>query len=233
MDESLSVTGVPWPPRIPQVTLPPAEPSDSDANDSDTTPEPETQLNEVFARLKWSVLDPASEAQILQRDDQGEPKWTTFFTNTNILVADEPVTLPPQSCLHIKIQPMYSWWLDFQKDHECQKGCKCKGPEMLVIENKDGGSISVRQFIEAIHDYLLPLRNIVHKAHDISWGWDDDWEKARFYYDDLCGALCEDGDGPDTELMVHLQEEEGEEGDQLEDHWSELEARYGMESASS
>jgi hypothetical protein len=66
-------------------------------------PHPSTTINTIFTHLKWSILNPPSEAEILSADD--EPQWTPL-TNA---IAESPATTSPNSRLRISLEPLLSW----------------------------------------------------------------------------------------------------------------------------
>jgi hypothetical protein len=110
-------------------------------------PEP----NEIFNRLKWSVLDPPSDVQVFGRDDQGALQWRPL---SDASLGGTAVN-PPQSRLVVSIEPLHSWW------HWHDSGTQHLRPTQLLIENADGQPISVRQFIQAVHCYAFPLRKLL------------------------------------------------------------------------
>jgi hypothetical protein len=164
---------------------------------------PRKDVNKVFERLKWSVLDPPSQAEIFLLDSEGKPQWMPLLTDP---VADEAATILPQSRLRIVIQPLDSW------EHWSQT--ESQPPEPLLIENMDGQPITVRQFMNAVHDYAVPLRRLLCRCCDI-YGPDTE-ARVRFYFQTTMGLkqgisenLCPEmqvyvfEDTPAGEFLVH------------------------------
>ncbi|KAH7401300.1 hypothetical protein BKA66DRAFT_564952 [Pyrenochaeta sp. MPI-SDFR-AT-0127] len=103
----------------------------------------------AFCPAKWSLLDPLPEPQIVGVDARGEPPLQPFFEGgPDTAAANGAATEPPNSRLHILIEPLNSWWPWHDKRHlKTAPG---------LIEYTDGQQISVKQFMRAVHDYVTP-----------------------------------------------------------------------------
>ncbi|KAH3912212.1 hypothetical protein HBH56_123130 [Parastagonospora nodorum] len=101
--------------------------------------------DDIFNRLKWSILDPPSDVQIFGLDNQGFLEWQLLSDPSNNLLFDVAATDPPQSRLHVSIELLNSWW------HWHDSSTQHLRPAQLLFENAEGQYISVRQFIEAVH----------------------------------------------------------------------------------
>jgi hypothetical protein len=103
--------------------------------------------------------------------------WTPLFSAA---VAHEAAMSPPHFRMEIRIQALHNWahWRDAGVEH--------LRPAPKVLENADGKCISVKQFIEAVHEYAVPLRTLLLRCMDV----DDpaDWDRARFRFECFMGA---------------------------------------------
>jgi hypothetical protein len=173
-----------------------------------------TQPNAVFQRLRWSVLDPPSEVEVFGPNDKGVLLWQPLFERP---FADEAVMDPPYCRLEVSIEPLRSWW------HWYDAGIEHLRPPKRLIENADGQHISVRQFIEAVHDYAVPLRKLLLRCMDIS----DPTEQAhaRFYFQvimDLSGGPPE---GAVQGASVYVVEDPTGDGEKCLLVWQDIETR--------
>jgi hypothetical protein len=172
--------------------------------------------NEAFARIRWSILDSPSKAQIFGSDDKGVLQWRPLFKQS---VADEAAMNPPTFRMEIRFQPLQDWW-----HHWHDAGMK-------RVENADGQHISVKQFIEAVHDYAVPLRKLLIRCMDI----DDPyyWDRARLYLDRISDVH---GGGPSEcttqEAAVNVVEDPTGDGEKCAWMWEAIETRVKNKSAS-
>ena len=188
-------------------------------------PAPRLPMNEVFSRLKWSVLDPPSDIQVFGPDDKGDLQWRPLFHETNESLLDGAAIVPPTSCLGIVIEPLHYWWPWHDSDTEHLR------PAQLLLENPDGQPVSVRQFIEAVHNYTLPLRELLLQCMEI----DDpsEQERARFIFRLITKWSDEEISGR-PRFKVHLVEDRTGDGDGVECAWiwQDVENRVKIQSAS-
>ncbi|KAF2742346.1 hypothetical protein M011DRAFT_433257, partial [Sporormia fimetaria CBS 119925] len=138
----------------------------------------EIDMHEIFERFKWSVLDPPSEARILELDPEGKADWKNFFHEP---IADEPATVQQATCIRTEFVPMHDAEYWPYPDGEGM-------PEPMVAENTDGRPVTIKQYMQAVREYLVPYKNELCKSMNIErvWGPDDDpwkgaWNEARFY----------------------------------------------------
>jgi hypothetical protein len=180
-----------------------------------------TEPHEVFTcRLKWSILDNPSNAELFSLDAAEKPQWTTLFSDP---IADQAATNPPVSRLEISINTLEEWehWSDAQE----------KPPASRLIENTDGRSITVRQLLEGFHDYAVPLRRILCRCCDI---WSTEGEaRTHFYFTFLWlyGSDPENG-RPDALASVDVIEDTDEEGDNWASQLELMETLYRKRLAS-
>ncbi|KAF2123713.1 hypothetical protein P153DRAFT_147956 [Dothidotthia symphoricarpi CBS 119687] len=187
---------------------PPPPPTPPPAQDSAST-----DVNRVFIyRLKWSVLDSPSKAEILSLDAEDNPQWTPLFLDP---VADEAATDPPQSRVQISLEPLDAWehWQQAEKDP----------PAPGFVENTDGRPISVKQLMQATHDYAVPLRRLLCRCCDI-WGPEKE-TRARFYFTGL-GLGEGTPESPYTRLGVDVSHDMDEDGHQLAFYLETIETVY-------
>ena len=182
-------------------------------------PLPKSHVNHNFKRLKWSVLDPPSEVEIFFLDLEDQSQWAPLFTDP---IADEAATNPPRSQLQIRLQPLDSWehWRQAEKEP----------PKPLLIENTDGQPISVKQFIQAVHSYAVPLRKLLCRCCDIYAPQAE--AHARFYFTCTMGLIESTPGDPCTGLQVQVIEDTDEDGHQLAFHLETVEILYRKQLAS-
>lgn len=115
-----------------------------------------TEVHSIFDRLKWLILGTPSQAELFSLNTEVEPQWTMLFSDP---VVDEAATVPPLSRLRISIETIVGWeyWQQTDKDP----------PEAALIENKDGQPVSIRQFMQALYNYAVPLRKLLCRCCDI------------------------------------------------------------------
>ncbi|CAA9962889.1 hypothetical protein PTMSG1_06257 [Pyrenophora teres f. maculata] len=181
------------------------------------------EINQIFDRLKWSVLGSPSDVEIFSLGAKDKPQWTQLFSES---VLDEAATDPSLSHLKICIEPLHSWedWAHSDSRH--------LRPAPLSIENTDGRPISVRQYIQAVHEYAVPLRSLLCQCCGI-WGEEND-EQARFYYQcTMGGSRALTPEYPCPELYIYLMEDTEEDGHGLKSHLECIETLYRKQLASS
>jgi hypothetical protein len=96
-------------------------------------------------------------------------------------------------------------------------------PAYGLIENTDGRPISVKQFMEAVHDYAVPLRRLLCQSCYI---WSKDEERAKFYLTYLVVYRSSPEDQTPSATMDVI-EDTGTQGQNiLADRLQETESRY-------
>jgi hypothetical protein len=174
-----------------------------------------TEPHEIFTcRLKWSILDNPSNAELLSLDAEGKRQWTPLFTDST---ADQASTNPPVSRLVISVNTLEEWehWSQAQEEP----------PASGLIENTDGRPITVRQLLEGFYDYALPLRRVLCRCCDI---WSAEGEaRTQFYFTLLWlyGSDPESGH-PDAVASVDVTEDMDEEGDNWASQLELMETLY-------
>ncbi|KAI1392049.1 uncharacterized protein F4822DRAFT_114455 [Hypoxylon trugodes] len=140
------------------------------ASSQDTTnPETSNSLDQqvslfadrLFLRLKWQFFQPLSNIQVLDFDDAEEPHWTPLFGNApgqQHVIASEPVTDPHRARLAVVLDPVESW--EYWQDAELQN----EKPVPLILEGRDGGVITLGQFVTEVHTYVAGLRDLLQEA---------------------------------------------------------------------
>jgi hypothetical protein len=190
---------------------PPAAPASSG-------PEP----NDIFNRLKWSVLDSPSDVQVFGPDDEGVLQWRPLTEESSKSQLDETAMDPPQSRLEVTIEPLQSWWnwVDSNTTH--------LRPAQLLIENADGQPISIRQFIQAVHSYALSLRELLLRCMDVD---PYDEHRARFFFDLITGGSVGEVSGQQGFAVNVVEDPEGD-GEKCAWIWENVETRVKKQSAS-
>jgi hypothetical protein len=194
---------------------------------------PSITIHGVFSQLKWSVLDAPSKVEMFSLDADDRPQWASLSTNA---IADEPATAPPNYRLQIRLEPLQSW--------ENWQQSETEPPELLLIENNDDQPISVKQFIQAVHDYAVSLREPMCRCWDI---YEEEEDNARFYLDyigvqdyleymrgvDYLRGLDNNGDVREETLEIPCPKVEvgvlvdtDEDGHQLKCHLEFIEQQY-------
>lgn len=186
---------------------------------SSSGPEP----NEIFNRLKWSVLHPPSDMQVFGRDDEGVLQWRPLSDKSNKSLFNGAAMDPPRSRLEVSIEPLHSWW------HWHDSGTQHLRPAQLLIEDADGQPISIRQFIQVVHGYALPLRKLLLRCTDINDP--SNQERARFFFDMITGGSK--GEIPGQQgLAVNVVEDPTGDGEKCAWIWEDVETRVKNQSAS-
>jgi hypothetical protein len=127
-------------------------------------------LDHLADRLIWSLLEAPSTIQVLDMDENNEPQWFTLLAEPHHTVAMQPITDPPRSRMLVILEGVEyaEYWQD--------SGDELPAP--LVIENLDGQSISVAQFVIEVHEYTLRLRDVIYELEDRA----DDEEAVFLFY---------------------------------------------------
>lgn len=207
-----------WPPRwnIPPHLIMQSPPDQLTQQPSGREP------NAIFQRLKWSVLDPPSEAQIFGPDDQGVLQWRPLFDESNKTIVEESAMDPPHSRLEVSIEPLQSWW------HWHDAGIQHLRPALALIENPDEQPISVKQFIEALYDYAVPLRNLLLRCTDIRDK--SKWDSARFHFDGMIGGSEAEVPG-EPSIAINVVEDPMGDGEDCAWVWKDIETRFKNDAA--
>jgi hypothetical protein len=171
------------------------------------------RVNRVFDRLKWSVLDSPSKAEIFDVVEEDETRWTPLFTDP---IAEEAALSPPQSRLQISIEPLNSWENWQQSDTD--------PPEQLLVENTDGQPISIKQFIQVVHDYAIPLRELLCQCCDV-WG-PEEKARARFYLSGFSSIEANTLENSYTKVGIHVVDDTDEDGHRLASRIETIEILY-------
>lgn len=166
-------------------------------------------MNGIFDRLNWSILDLPSKAEMFFLDSEGKLQWVSLST-----VADETAMKLPQSRLQIKVQLLASW--------EHWQQAKEEPPKPLLIDNTDGQPISVKQFMQAVHDYALSLRWLLCKSCNL-YG-PEEVANTRFYFTRIMGLA--------ESTHMYVVEDTDEDGHQLKSHLELVEILYRRQLAS-
>ena len=183
----------------------------------------ELEPNELFNRLKWSILDAPSDVQVFARDEDGAFQCQPFSVESNKSLFNSAATDPPQSRLEVTIEPLHSWW------HWHDSETKHLRPAPLIIENADGHVISVGQFVQAVHQYALPLRQLLLRCMDVRDPSEQD--SARFFFDMITGGSEEEETGRGG-LAVNVVEDPTGEGEKCAWIWEGVETRVRNQSTS-
>jgi hypothetical protein len=176
---------------------------------------PGPEPNDIFQRLEWSVLDPPSEAQIFGLDDQGVLQWRPLFDKSNKPLFDGAAIDPPQFRLEVSIEPLHSWW------HWHDAGIKHVRPPQAIIDNPNGRHISVKQVIQAVHDYTVPLLDIGNPSN---------WDRARFYHDMITGGTEGEILGQ-PKLAINVVEDPTGNGENCAWIWEDIEIQFKKQAA--
>lgn len=112
---------------------------------------------EALNRLKWNVLASPSTAEVVDLNKAGELCWQPLLTDPKHPLAEEPVTSPSTSHIHIELAQIYYW--------ECL-GMVDESPPPLLIHNPDGRAITVEQFVVEVSAYAKSLRQMIDEIED-------------------------------------------------------------------
>jgi hypothetical protein len=139
-------------------THPPFKPFKSERDES-------VLREQLTNRLKWSLLDAPSTAQVFDLDENNEPQWRPLFDGPNHALATEPIHEPPRSHMLVVLVLVHYW--------ETRQGAKDEAghPACLLIENMDERPISVAQFIVEVRDHAIELRDLIyHVSYHVCQG---------------------------------------------------------------
>jgi hypothetical protein len=177
------------------------------------SPVQRTEANKIFeCGLKWSILDAPSAAEVMSLDAEDKPRWTSVLSDP---VVDEPATDPPLSRISVCIEPLNAWeyWPQSGKEP----------PESKVVENLDGSPITVKQLMQAVQDYAVPLRRLLCRSCYIDGP--ETAARACFYF--LYLFIAESTpEFPITNVSVDVHEDTDQDGQTLASHLEEIEANY-------
>jgi hypothetical protein len=202
-----------YPPRWNAADIPPHLRQSGPPLEAPASSRPEP--NDVFNRLKWSLLDPPSDAQVFGRDKEGVLQWQPLSEESNKTLLDETAMDPPQSLLEITIEPLQSWehWGDLEGESQ--------RPAQLLIKNADGQPISVQQFIQAVHGYALSLRNLLLLCMNVD---PSDEQRARFFFEMIMGGYPGEISGQ-RGLAIYVVEDPEGDGEDCAWIWENMETR--------
>ncbi|KAI1379063.1 hypothetical protein F4677DRAFT_465307 [Hypoxylon crocopeplum] len=115
----------------------------------------------LFLRLKWPLFQPLSNTKVLDFDEAGEPHWTPLFgaaPGQHHAIVSEPVTDPPRTRMTVVLDPVDTW--EYWQDADIFD----QRPAPLTLENKDGGAVTLGQFVTEVHAYIAALRDLLLEA---------------------------------------------------------------------
>ena len=94
----------------------------------------------------------------------------------------------------------------------------------------DDQPVLVKQFIQGVHDYTMPLHRLLCQCCD-TYGPEEE-ANARFYFSLIIGVREGTPENPCPEVQLHVIEDTDEDGHQLESHLQSLEIMYRKRHAS-
>ncbi|KAI2637852.1 hypothetical protein GGS26DRAFT_588221 [Hypomontagnella submonticulosa] len=115
----------------------------------------------LFLRLKWPLFQPLTDIRVLDIDAAGEPHWTPLFSRAPGLqhtIALEPVTDPLRTRIAVVLDPVDTW--EYWEDADASD----KKPAPLILEGREGGTITLGQFVTEVHTYIAGLRGLLQEA---------------------------------------------------------------------
>jgi hypothetical protein len=98
----------------------------------------------------------------------------------------------------------------------------------LKVENTDDRPVSVRQYVQAVHEYAMPLRRLLYRCCDI-WGAEDE-VGAEFWYECTMGGSRSKAEDVCPVFVVFLMEDTNE--GEVEGNIKGLDLRYRRDLAS-
>ncbi|KAH6848488.1 hypothetical protein BKA58DRAFT_285389, partial [Alternaria rosae] len=122
-------------------------------------PHEETSLlcKKALDRLRWDLLAPPSTVQVIDVNEEGEPIWRSILVDPKHPLADEAVTEVPRSRMRIVFGMLEGW--------ECWERYEDNPPPApLLIENIDGKTITIEQFIVKVSEYAQSLRETIFEC---------------------------------------------------------------------
>lgn len=143
-------------------------------------------------RLRWDLLAPPSTVQIIDVNEVGKPSWQSMLMNPKHPLADEAVTEVPRSRMCIVFDMIEGW--------ECWERYEGNPPPApLLIENIDGKTITIEQFIVKVSEYAQSLRETIFECEGRAWSRH---ESACLWFDAVSGPKRRDAEDPDVLFYV-------------------------------
>ncbi|KAI4941483.1 hypothetical protein J4E86_010516 [Alternaria arbusti] len=125
---------------------------------------------ESLDRLKWNVLASPSTIEAVDFDESGEVCWRPLLLDPKHPLADEAVTKLPIPRMGVKLV-MIEYWKSL--------GMMDEAPPPLVIDNTDGRTITIEQFVLRVSEYAYSLREMLCEIEDRE---PSSQESAEIYY---------------------------------------------------
>lgn len=107
-------------------------------------------------RLHWSIFGPLEDIRVKDENDV----FTPFLGHD---IASESLANPPLTRIEVNID---SCMQKAAHDEHDEDDGRYKGPEPLIIDNMDGSSISLYDFVSEVHKYLNENKEELYKCED-------------------------------------------------------------------
>ncbi|KAH8725399.1 hypothetical protein GQ44DRAFT_726852 [Phaeosphaeriaceae sp. PMI808] len=172
-----------------------------------------TVLEDKLDRIKWSMLDSPSTAQVIELDADHQPHLRPLFGEPLHALAQEPITYPPRPRMLVDIGIITGWWA-WQDEY-------VERPELLVIENTDRQPITLSQFIIAVYDHVAKVRDLLFEIEDRSPS-----EDVQLYFLGLSGPERKDAANTDAVFIVEVLSNIDKSNAMMEEWWSKWEQRF-------
>ncbi|KAK7962895.1 uncharacterized protein PG986_003720 [Apiospora aurea] len=162
-------------------------------------PTPSLFAEKRFMRLKWSLLRPVSEIQVLTIAEDA-PVWTRLFgtqDQPSHPLALQSATEPPRYRMTVIMDDVERW--EYWQDAEAMDD----RPPPLVIENKNGDMISIGQFVSEIHAYASSIKTVIHDCLAVPLSR----EEVDFYYFGCLSPRVSAAAEPDAKFLICLTDD--------------------------
>ncbi|KAF1920536.1 hypothetical protein BDU57DRAFT_17876 [Ampelomyces quisqualis] len=110
---------------------------------------------DIFNRLHWNVFGPQSDITV-----QDGEALTPFIDHA---IGSESIAEPPVFRITVRIQICEDKSSIDQTDEEKYR---YQPPDPLVIENRDGAPILLKEFINQVHPFLSANKNEIYRCED-------------------------------------------------------------------
>lgn len=111
-----------------------------------------------FMRLKWSLLRPVSEIQVMSIEEDAPVGAPLFGTGSqpDHPLASQTATNPPRHHMVVTLDPVESW--EYWQDAEAMED----RPLPFVIDNEDGAMITIGHFVTQVHAYASSIKTVIY-----------------------------------------------------------------------
>ncbi|KAI4611876.1 uncharacterized protein J4E87_010378 [Alternaria ethzedia] len=176
---------------------------------------------EALDRLRWNVLASPSTVEVIDLNEASELNeanelcWSLLLADPKHPLAEDPVTSPPTSRIHIMLAMIDHW--------ECL-GMIDESPPPLLIHNTDRRAITVEQFVTEVSAYAKSLRELIDEIEDVSSAAEK--ESRCLYYDSADGLESLDSGGMEDVFPLHFMSSRSYSAEEFRREWMKRERLF-------